>query len=142
MDKSELMIVSILGVWKSGAAYVPIDPEHPMKRQNVVIGQVNAGILLCTSRECARYSHFAGQIIKVDEIVPILAEQASGSLDREFGQCDTEGPGAPGITISGDDRVQVRPPGSSVKQSTDTAFVLFTSGKTVEGGSSSDILRI
>ena len=142
IGNSAYAILGILAIHEAGCAYVPIDPEHPMKRQNVVIGQVNAGILLCTSRECARYSHFAGQIIKVDEIVPILAEQASGSLDREFGQCDTEGPGAPGITISGDDRVQVRPPGSSVKQSTDTAFVLFTSGKTVEGGSSSDILRI
>ncbi|WP_184190840.1 non-ribosomal peptide synthetase, partial [Chryseobacterium defluvii] len=32
LDRSEQMIVSILGVLKSGAAYVPIDPEYPEDR--------------------------------------------------------------------------------------------------------------
>ncbi|CAF5040372.1 unnamed protein product, partial [Rotaria sp. Silwood1] len=32
LDKSELMIISILSVWKSGAAYVPIDPSYPDER--------------------------------------------------------------------------------------------------------------
>ncbi|KAL4767172.1 hypothetical protein BDW60DRAFT_212228 [Aspergillus nidulans var. acristatus] len=31
MDKSEHMITSILAVWKTGGAYVPIDPEHPQR---------------------------------------------------------------------------------------------------------------
>lgn len=32
LDKSERMIVAILGILKSGAAYVPIDPDYPQKR--------------------------------------------------------------------------------------------------------------
>ena len=32
LDRSEWMIVSILGVLKTGGAYVPIDPEYPQER--------------------------------------------------------------------------------------------------------------
>ena len=32
LDKSELMIISILAIWKSGAAFVPIDPNYPQER--------------------------------------------------------------------------------------------------------------
>jgi N-(5-amino-5-carboxypentanoyl)-L-cysteinyl-D-valine synthase len=32
LDKSELMIITALGVWKSGAAYVPIDLTYPDER--------------------------------------------------------------------------------------------------------------
>lgn len=32
LDRSEWMVISILGVLKSGAAYVPIDPEYPQER--------------------------------------------------------------------------------------------------------------
>ncbi|WP_202704568.1 AMP-binding protein, partial [Flavobacterium sp. UGB4466] len=32
LERSEWMIVSILGVLKSGGAYVPIDPQYPEER--------------------------------------------------------------------------------------------------------------
>ncbi len=32
MDRSIAMIVAILGVMKSGAAYLPLDPGHPEER--------------------------------------------------------------------------------------------------------------
>ncbi len=36
-DRSELMIIAILGVLKSGAAYVPIDPSFPLDRINTIL---------------------------------------------------------------------------------------------------------
>ena len=32
MDRSDLFLISMLGIWKSGAAYVPVDPALPMDR--------------------------------------------------------------------------------------------------------------
>lgn len=44
MEKSPEMIISILGILKAGAAYVPIDPAYPEKRINYILD--NAGISL------------------------------------------------------------------------------------------------
>jgi amino acid adenylation domain-containing protein len=37
LDRNEWMIIAILGVLKSGGAYVPIDPEYPEARINYII---------------------------------------------------------------------------------------------------------
>lgn len=42
-------IADILGVLKAGAAYVPIDPNHPEKRQNEIL--VNSKCRLCIEKE-------------------------------------------------------------------------------------------
>ncbi|MCL9807005.1 amino acid adenylation domain-containing protein [Flavobacterium amniphilum] len=36
LDRSEKMIVALLGILKSGAAYVPIDPSYPQERINYI----------------------------------------------------------------------------------------------------------
>lgn len=41
LERSELMIVSILGVLKSGGAYVPIDPEYPIERVEYMLEDSN-----------------------------------------------------------------------------------------------------
>uniref|UniRef100_A0A914EEL9 Fatty acid synthase n=1 Tax=Acrobeloides nanus TaxID=290746 RepID=A0A914EEL9_9BILA len=46
LDKNELMIVAILGVWKSGAAYVPIDPNYPDQRVQFILNDTKARIII------------------------------------------------------------------------------------------------
>ncbi|MCE7009273.1 amino acid adenylation domain-containing protein [Kibdelosporangium philippinense] len=41
-ERSFEMVIGIYGIWKAGAAYVPIDPSHPPARQEQIIEQ--AGI--------------------------------------------------------------------------------------------------
>jgi non-ribosomal peptide synthetase component F len=129
IGNSAYAVLGILAIHQAGCAYVPIDPEHPMKRQDFIIGQVNAKILLCTSHACARYAHFAGQIINVDEVVPVSSEQALVSADRAVDECNIVGSGALGSKMSEDGKFQVKSSNGSMGKPTDTAFVLFTSGK-------------
>lgn len=49
-DRSFDMIVSILAVFKAGAAYVPIDPEYPSARIQYILNDTQIGYLL--SHEC------------------------------------------------------------------------------------------
>ncbi|SHL03865.1 non-ribosomal peptide synthetase [Flavobacterium chilense] len=46
LERSELLIVSILGVLKSGAAYVPIDAAYPQERINYIEKDSNCKIVI------------------------------------------------------------------------------------------------
>ncbi len=46
LEHSLETLVAILGVLKAGAAYVPIDPEHPIARRNFMIEDAQIAVLL------------------------------------------------------------------------------------------------
>ncbi len=65
------MIVAMLGVLKSGGWYVPLDPSHPEIRNQIILRETHAGILL-TDKESISSAGLLGfsedKIIKVDEL--------------------------------------------------------------------------
>ena len=46
MERSLTMVVSLLGVLKAGAAYVPLDPSYPMERLQLMIDDARSPVLL------------------------------------------------------------------------------------------------
>ncbi|MDQ0066678.1 non-ribosomal peptide synthetase family protein [Chryseobacterium lathyri] len=46
LDRSLEWVVAILGILKTGAAYVPIDPTYPVKRVEYILTDTSAGILI------------------------------------------------------------------------------------------------
>lgn len=46
VDKSHDLIIGILGILKSGGAYLPIDPEYPLQRINLILKDAGCRILL------------------------------------------------------------------------------------------------
>jgi amino acid adenylation domain-containing protein/non-ribosomal peptide synthase protein (TIGR01720 family) len=46
LDRSEYMIIAILAVLKSGAAYVPIDPQHPNERTKHILNDTKTKIII------------------------------------------------------------------------------------------------
>lgn len=46
LDRSELMIISTLGILKSGGAYVPIDPEYPQDRIEYILADINCKVVI------------------------------------------------------------------------------------------------
>jgi len=53
------LAVALLGVWKAGAAYVPIDPCQPVQRQAWIMKDTAAGIVLTSEALCGE--HLTGQ---------------------------------------------------------------------------------
>ena len=46
LERSELMVVVIFGILKSGAAYVPIDPKYPASRKKFIISDAKLRIVV------------------------------------------------------------------------------------------------
>ena len=75
LERSPAMIVALIAVLKTGAAYVPLDPEHPAERQALVLGDARPCALVTNADLAAR--------LTVPEQIPILlsgAEHEGGGL--------------------------------------------------------------
>ncbi|CAF3925872.1 unnamed protein product [Rotaria magnacalcarata] len=57
------MIVSILAVWKSGAAYVPVDPSYPDERIQFILQDTKAKIVISNKKYMTRFDRY--DIIKI-----------------------------------------------------------------------------
>ncbi len=48
MDRSEFMLISIIGIMKSSAAYVPIDAQYPEDRISYILSDISTKVLITT----------------------------------------------------------------------------------------------
>nr|WP_267807610.1 non-ribosomal peptide synthetase [Streptomyces tirandamycinicus]MCY0983749.1 amino acid adenylation domain-containing protein [Streptomyces tirandamycinicus] len=108
LDKSDLGVVATLGIWKAGAAYVPIDPAYPADRVRFIVGDTGLSGIVTNRHHAARLREMLGPqhaSVRVIEIETVLARQeTAGSAVRE----------APRLSLD----------------SRDLAYVTYTSGTT------------
>ena len=64
-EKSAWYMVAIIAVNKAGAAWVPLDPEHPLDRQMQVINQTASTTALVSARLKAFYSDLVKNVVQV-----------------------------------------------------------------------------
>ncbi|KAF5643094.1 non-ribosomal peptide synthetase [Fusarium sp. NRRL 52700] len=65
MDKSSLVVVSILAILKSGAAFVPLDPAHPDARIKGILADTGATVVLSSDQHSERLTKLGSQVISV-----------------------------------------------------------------------------
>ncbi|KAH6623991.1 hypothetical protein B0J18DRAFT_409502 [Chaetomium sp. MPI-SDFR-AT-0129] len=65
-DKSAFAVVAILAVLKAGAAFVPLDPAHPVARLREIVGDCAAEVVLCSPRYAGRCAEVVSTVIPVD----------------------------------------------------------------------------
>ncbi|CAF3581931.1 unnamed protein product, partial [Rotaria socialis] len=85
LEKSELMIVSILGVWKSGAAYVPIDPTYPDDRIEFIVQDTKAKIVIANEKYITRLHSYDMMKIEIDStLVNQIINTSSMNFNPDF----------------------------------------------------------
>lgn len=61
------MIAAMLGVLKSGAAYIPLDPDYPVARLRYMVEHGDAAAMLSTPAQASRVG-FAGHVLDPDQL--------------------------------------------------------------------------
>ena len=64
------MIVGLLGILKSGAAYVPLDPTYPRDRIAFMIADADLAAVLTEQRLAPEVPDYAGPVLSIDEPRP------------------------------------------------------------------------
>lgn len=70
VDRSECMIIAVLGILKAGGAFVPIDSTYPASRIRDILNDTALPLLLTQSDKLDRWFDFSGQIVFLDQTLP------------------------------------------------------------------------
>ncbi|MCX2492855.1 non-ribosomal peptide synthase/polyketide synthase [Pedobacter sp. PF22-3] len=64
--RSEWLVIGLLGILKSGACYIPVDPLYPAERIGYMLEDSEAGLLL-TSGEVPQVASYTGPILNIGD---------------------------------------------------------------------------
>ncbi|MCB0165295.1 MAG: amino acid adenylation domain-containing protein [Anaerolineae bacterium] len=84
LERSLEMIISMLGVIKTGGAYIPLDPAYPPERLAFVLNDSQLSVLLTQEQLAPDLSHHETRSIHVDKDWPQIASLSSENLPSQI----------------------------------------------------------
>jgi non-ribosomal peptide synthetase component F len=114
-ERSPALVPAILGILKTGAAYVPLDPGYPQARLAWLLADSGARVL-------AAQEHLLERLPVTEELPILVLPPASAPLPPPAAPRPI--PGAAAEPAAADDRAVPGPDGG------DLAYVMYTSGST------------
>ncbi|GAA3814321.1 hypothetical protein GCM10022226_39030 [Sphaerisporangium flaviroseum] len=116
VPRSADLMVALLGVLKSGAAYLPIDMDYPADRIAYMLADSGASTVVTTTATLPR-------LPGVDGLSPLVLDAPSGPADLPAaGPVRADAPSGPAGLSAGPVRADARPD--------DAAYLIYTSGST------------
>jgi amino acid adenylation domain-containing protein len=82
LERSHQMLGAVLGVLKAGAAYLPLDPSHPISRLELVLTDAQASLLL-TQEPLAAQLHTSARVVCLDSEQTLWARESGANLDTK-----------------------------------------------------------
>jgi amino acid adenylation domain-containing protein len=110
LPKSIEGIAGIFGILKTGAAYVPVDPNAPAARNAYILGNCAVKVAIVADQ------YVAGLVGEMGDETPMLLELRGVGGGKAMAQCLATSTAPPVPTIQSDP--------------TDLAYILYTSGST------------
>ena len=68
MERSTPLLIAMLAILKTGCAYVPMDAKQPSDRLQSILQDAKPALLLTHSGNAAKFSHYSGSVLQVDDI--------------------------------------------------------------------------
>ena len=81
VERSVEMLIGILGILKTGAAYLPLDPHYPQKRLALMIEDANVGFVVTQEHLASRLAQEGAAILCLDSDREHLAKQSVENPD-------------------------------------------------------------
>jgi amino acid adenylation domain-containing protein len=118
LDKSVESIVAVYGIMKTGAAYVPLDPDAPVARLAYIIGDCGIRCLLTGSEKQAQLAAMseAGALMETMILLDATTTDVALAGVTMLGKDEIEASSADPLTVDTIDQ--------------DLAYILYTSGST------------
>jgi len=91
IDRGVEMVVSLLAIMKTGAVYIPLDPQFPLNRINYMLDDSKAAVLLVSEKYKGRYESTAKELV-LEEAWKSLADYESTD---------------PAVEVTGDDLIYI-----------------------------------
>ncbi|MEU2309395.1 non-ribosomal peptide synthetase [Streptomyces misionensis] len=66
LERGPELVAAFLGIWKAGAAYVPLEPAHPDERNRFVLKDTGARIVLTQRALADRFADFPAKVVCLD----------------------------------------------------------------------------
>ncbi|WP_063762162.1 non-ribosomal peptide synthetase [Streptomyces bicolor] len=66
LERSADLVVALLGVWRTGAAYVPVDPGHPAERVARVLVDCAPSVVVCAGTTRATVPESGARVVMLD----------------------------------------------------------------------------
>ncbi len=67
LDRSTEMVIAILAIMKTGAVYMPLDPQFPLNRINYMLADSQAVVLLTSKKYASRYQSNVKELLIEEE---------------------------------------------------------------------------
>ncbi|WP_342332931.1 amino acid adenylation domain-containing protein [Pedobacter sp. FW305-3-2-15-E-R2A2] len=80
VERSDWMIIGLLGILKSGGAYVPIDPAYPKERIRYMVEDAGIGLLLTQTDYMFELDYYQGALFAMDVQLSGLDEVSGGLI--------------------------------------------------------------
>jgi amino acid adenylation domain-containing protein/non-ribosomal peptide synthase protein (TIGR01720 family) len=85
LERGPKMIIGILGILKSGAAYVPIDSDYPQSRISYILNDTEARLVVSDQQIKAKIIGRQTEIIDIESDWSEIAKQPETNLERTVG---------------------------------------------------------
>ncbi|MET0398945.1 MAG: amino acid adenylation domain-containing protein [Longimicrobiaceae bacterium] len=69
LERGPSLLVAVLGVWKAGGAYLPLDPDYPAERLAYVLRDAHVPLLLTDAQLAAALPGHDAQVVLLDQVV-------------------------------------------------------------------------
>lgn len=76
LERSMEMVVALMGILKSGAAYLPLDPAYPNERLNMILEDSGASLLVTERKFFSQFREWSGDIILLDADTSKISQES------------------------------------------------------------------